>query len=98
MFLYIQFCILSVSRLYISAQSVGSGTKSREPRKKKKKKKAWLLAACVTSRTLYRDRVSLVTCGPCGARTHTRHTEWLGTVINYQLRFRIEHSIHVLKE
>ena len=39
MFLYIQFCILSVSRLYISAQSVGSGTKSREPRKKKKKKK-----------------------------------------------------------
>ena len=59
MFLYIQFCILSVSRLYISAQSVGSGTKSREPRKKKKKKKkAWLLAACVTSRTLYRDRVS----------------------------------------
>ena len=26
MFLYIQFCILSVSRLYISAQSVGSGT------------------------------------------------------------------------
>ena len=87
MFLYIQFCILSVSRLYISAQSVGSGTKSREPRKKKKKKKkkAWLLAACVT-------------CAPCGVRTHTRHTEWLGTVINYQPRFRIEHSIHVLKE
>ena len=44
MFLYIQFCILSVSRLYISAQSVGSGTKSRElvtPKKKKKKSMAF---------------------------------------------------------
>ena len=45
MFLYIQFCILSVSRLYISAQSVGSGTKSREPRKKKKKHGFWRRAS-----------------------------------------------------